>query len=224
MASRGGCDAAGAAVAPAGTRGPAGRRFGPRRGGRRRCVEPGPGSEAGADRRRRPARGHARVVRGQRASRRRGHAYGRRKVAGNSRPGGTGRRRRVPPRHVPRGRDRGLRHGHDQPGPGTGGRRALGPVAAWGAEPALEDHPRHRPAGLRGRRHGPGGAQRDGPRRAARGHGPAAPGPGVTPQLVAFTRRRLFVGPERDAEIEGWLCAREPREHRVAALWWSGAA
>jgi len=46
----------------------------------------------------------------------------------------------------------------------------------------------------------------------------------VTPQLVAFTRRRLFVGPERDAEIEGWLCAREPREHRVAALWWSGAA
>jgi len=46
----------------------------------------------------------------------------------------------------------------------------------------------------------------------------------VTPQLVAFSRRRLFVGAERDPEIEHWLRTREPREHRVAALWWSGAA
>lgn len=42
----------------------------------------------------------------------------------------------------------------------------------------------------------------------------------VTPQLVAFCRRRLYVGPERDAEIEQWLRSREPSEHRVVALWW----
>jgi SAM-dependent methyltransferase len=46
----------------------------------------------------------------------------------------------------------------------------------------------------------------------------------VTPQLVAFSRRRLYVGPERDPEIEDFLRTREPREHRVAALWWPGAA
>jgi hypothetical protein len=46
----------------------------------------------------------------------------------------------------------------------------------------------------------------------------------VTPQLVAFTRRRLYVGPERDDEIERFLRAREPQEHRVVALWWPGAA
>jgi SAM-dependent methyltransferase len=47
--------------------------------------------------------------------------------------------------------------------------------------------------------------------------------PDVTPELVAFSRRRLYVGPERDAEIEDFLRAREPQEHRVAALWWPGA-
>ncbi len=46
----------------------------------------------------------------------------------------------------------------------------------------------------------------------------------VTQKLVAFTRKRLFVGPERDAEIEAYLRAREPQEHRVVALWWPGAA
>jgi SAM-dependent methyltransferase len=46
----------------------------------------------------------------------------------------------------------------------------------------------------------------------------------VTPDLVAFIRHRLYVGPERDPEIEEFLCAREAREHRVAALWWPGAA
>jgi SAM-dependent methyltransferase len=46
----------------------------------------------------------------------------------------------------------------------------------------------------------------------------------VTPELVAFSRRRLHVGPERDAEIEEWLRARQPAEHRVAALWWPGTA
>jgi hypothetical protein len=46
----------------------------------------------------------------------------------------------------------------------------------------------------------------------------------VTPQLVAFARRRLYVGEERDAEIAEFLRAREPTEHRVAALWWPGRA
>ena len=44
--------------------------------------------------------------------------------------------------------------------------------------------------------------------------------PEVTPELVAFVRRRLYVGPERDAEIEAYLRDREPQDHRVAALWW----
>jgi SAM-dependent methyltransferase len=46
----------------------------------------------------------------------------------------------------------------------------------------------------------------------------------VTPELVAFARRRLYVGPDRDAEIEEYLRTREPQEHRVVALWWPGAA
>lgn len=46
----------------------------------------------------------------------------------------------------------------------------------------------------------------------------------VTPELVAFSRRRLHVGPERDAEIEAFLRARPPQEHRVVALWWPGRA
>lgn len=46
----------------------------------------------------------------------------------------------------------------------------------------------------------------------------------VTPQLVEFCRRRLHVGPERDAQIEQWLRARQPQEHKVVALWWPGAA
>lgn len=45
----------------------------------------------------------------------------------------------------------------------------------------------------------------------------------VTAQLVAFSRRRLYVGPERDPEIEQFLRTRELKEHRVAALWWPGA-
>jgi precorrin-6B methylase 2 len=48
--------------------------------------------------------------------------------------------------------------------------------------------------------------------------------PDVTPEFVAFCRRRLNAGPERDAEIEAFLRAREPQEHRVVALWWQGAA
>lgn len=46
----------------------------------------------------------------------------------------------------------------------------------------------------------------------------------VTPELVAFSRRRLYVGPERDPEIEHFLRTREPQEQRVVALWWPGAA
>ena len=46
----------------------------------------------------------------------------------------------------------------------------------------------------------------------------------VTPETVAFARRRVYVGPERDPEIEEFLRAREPTEQRVVALWWPGAA
>jgi hypothetical protein len=46
----------------------------------------------------------------------------------------------------------------------------------------------------------------------------------VTPEMVAFARRRLYVGPERDEEIADFLRARPNVEHRVAALWWPGAA
>jgi SAM-dependent methyltransferase len=52
---------------------------------------------------------------------------------------------------------------------------------------------------------------------------PANP-PAVTPQHVAFCRRRLFVGPDRDAEIEEFLRTRSPEDHWVSALWWPGTA
>lgn len=44
-------------------------------------------------------------------------------------------------------------------------------------------------------------------------------------ELVAFTRRRLCVGPERDPEIDDLLgpaAAQPPR--RLVTLWWPGAA
>jgi SAM-dependent methyltransferase len=46
----------------------------------------------------------------------------------------------------------------------------------------------------------------------------------VTPEAVAFARRRLYVGPEHDPEIERFLRDRAPQDHRVAALWWPGQA
>ena len=46
----------------------------------------------------------------------------------------------------------------------------------------------------------------------------------VTPEFVAFVRRRLHVGPDRDPEIEEFLRRRKPEERRVVALWWPGAA
>lgn len=46
----------------------------------------------------------------------------------------------------------------------------------------------------------------------------------VTPERVAFARRRLLVGPERDDEIAELLGTLPPLAHRVVALWWPGAA
>lgn len=46
----------------------------------------------------------------------------------------------------------------------------------------------------------------------------------VTPQRVAFARRRLFVDEDRDEEIAQLLRDLEPRQHRIAALWWPGGA
>ena len=48
--------------------------------------------------------------------------------------------------------------------------------------------------------------------------------PDVTPESVAFARRRLYVGPERDPEIAEFLQALGPEGHHVVALWWPGAA
>lgn len=46
----------------------------------------------------------------------------------------------------------------------------------------------------------------------------------VTPAMVAFARRRLCVGADRDPEIAEFLKARSPQEQRVVALWWPGIA
>lgn len=46
----------------------------------------------------------------------------------------------------------------------------------------------------------------------------------VTPEFVAFVRRRLYVGSDRDSEIEQFLRGRTPQDQRVVALWWPGAA
>jgi hypothetical protein len=46
----------------------------------------------------------------------------------------------------------------------------------------------------------------------------------VNEALVAFARRRLHVGPERDAEIEEYLRTREIPEHQVVCLYWPGTA
>ena len=46
----------------------------------------------------------------------------------------------------------------------------------------------------------------------------------VTPELVAFARRRLMVDEDRDEEIAELLRTRPPQEQRVTALWWPGGA
>ena len=45
----------------------------------------------------------------------------------------------------------------------------------------------------------------------------------VTPERVAFTRRRLGVSADRDPEIAQILQEEVPKKQRVAALWWPGA-
>jgi SAM-dependent methyltransferase len=42
----------------------------------------------------------------------------------------------------------------------------------------------------------------------------------VNPKSVAFARRRLYVGPERDAEIGAFLTSLQPELHEVTAFWW----
>jgi hypothetical protein len=37
---------------------------------------------------------------------------------------------------------------------------------------------------------------------------------------VAFARRRLCVGPERDQEIAAWLAASLPAPRQLATIWW----
>ena len=46
----------------------------------------------------------------------------------------------------------------------------------------------------------------------------------VTPEMVTFTRRRIYATPDRDPEIEAYLRSREPTSQRVTALWWPGVA
>lgn len=223
VAPRGRCEAAGAALAPARPGGAAGRRLGARHRCRRGRLEPGSRAHAGTDHRCRPLGGDARVVRGQRPRcwRRRSHRP--RLLARRRRHGGTGRRGGLSPRHLLRRRDRGLRHRVDRSGPAPCPARGLRLRAGGGPGAALEGAARHRPFGPAGGRSGAGGGRRDGAGRRARGHGPAGAASGGHAGPGGFIRHRLYVGPERDPEIEEFLCAREAREHRVAALWWPGA-
>ncbi len=46
----------------------------------------------------------------------------------------------------------------------------------------------------------------------------------VTPELVAFARRRLHVSAGHDAEIEEFLRTTKSAAQKVVALWWPGAA
>ncbi len=43
-------------------------------------------------------------------------------------------------------------------------------------------------------------------------------------EMVAFLRRRLFVGSDRDPEIEAYLQELQPTPQTVVALWWPGGA
>jgi hypothetical protein len=48
---------------------------------------------------------------------------------------------------------------------------------------------------------------------------------GPDEELVAVTRRRLCVGPDRDDELRALLQRhRPPRRRAVATLWWPGGA
>lgn len=46
----------------------------------------------------------------------------------------------------------------------------------------------------------------------------------ATPERVAFLRRRLYVGEERDPEIAEFLRSTPPSDQEVVALWWPGGA
>lgn len=46
----------------------------------------------------------------------------------------------------------------------------------------------------------------------------------VSPEMVSFLRRRLYVGSDRDPDIEAYLKALQPQPQTVVALWWPGAA
>lgn len=46
----------------------------------------------------------------------------------------------------------------------------------------------------------------------------------VTPEFVAFARRRLYVGADRHPQIEEFLHTLTPEPMTVVALWWPGAA
>ena len=46
----------------------------------------------------------------------------------------------------------------------------------------------------------------------------------ITPEWIAFVRRRLHVGPDSDPVIEEFLRGRAPQREQVVALWWPGAA
>ncbi len=48
--------------------------------------------------------------------------------------------------------------------------------------------------------------------------------PNVSAEMVAFLRRRLYVGSDRDAEILDYVQALQPSPQTVVALWWPGAA
>lgn len=48
--------------------------------------------------------------------------------------------------------------------------------------------------------------------------------PNASAEMVAFLRRRLCVGSDRDPEIEAYLQDLQPTPQTVVALWWPGAA
>ena len=51
------------------------------------------------------------------------------------------------------------------------------------------------------------------------------PAGGSRPDVVAFARRRLCVGPERDAEVDALLGPDfEAPLRRIVTIWWEGTA
>ena len=200
------------------------REDGARRGRRRRSVVPRAGPPRRADHRRRPARGDA----GRRPGERPGGGVAARAVCGTW-PDVAGE---VEPSDV------AVCHhaiyGEVEIEPflaaltASARHRVVIEVGAHppliGLNPPLKGRPRRR-AGrpLRGRR-GRGRAHSMGLAVEREDIVLAPSANDVTPERVAFVRRRLCVGPERDAEIAAFLEEQEPTAMQVAALWWPGAA